>query len=66
MACHHKVGGPLSFGLTGVLLSIAQPLAQAGVPIFAVSTYDRDYVLVKESTLAAALAALSKAGYGLG
>ena len=57
-----KVAGPLDFSLTGVLLAIAQPLADAGISIFAVSTYDTDYVLVKEAALPAAVAALT--GYG--
>ena len=58
-----KVCGPLDFDLTGVVLSIAQPLAEAGVSIFALSTYDTDYVLVRESALAIAVAALSSAGH---
>ncbi len=58
-----KVSGPLDLGLTGVLLSIAQPLATAGVSIFALSTYDTDYVLVKDSALANAVSALSSAGH---
>lgn len=58
-----KVAGPLDFGLTGILLSVAQPLAEAGVSIFALSTYDTDYVLVKESALAEAVTALSSAGH---
>ena len=57
------VAGPLDFGLVGVLLSIAQPLAGAEIGIFAVSTYDTDYVLVKESSLEAAVAALSEFGH---
>jgi hypothetical protein len=55
-----KVAGPLDFSLTGILLSIAQPLAEAGIGIFAVSTYDTDYVLVKETSLGAAETALTK------
>jgi uncharacterized protein len=43
-----KVPGPLPFELTGVLASIAGPLAAAGLTLFAVSTYDTDYILVKE------------------
>lgn len=43
-----KVMGPLDFALTGILASLAAPLAQAQISIFAVSTYDTDYVLVKE------------------
>ena len=61
-----KVGGPLDFGLTGVLLSIARCLAEAGVSIFAMSTYDTDYVLVKESLLEEAVAALEAAGHRVG
>ena len=57
------VAGPLDFGLTGVLSSIARPLADAGVSIFAVSTFDTDYVLVKEPSLAAAVRALEAAGH---
>ncbi len=58
-----KVVGPLDFGLTGILCSIAQPLAEAEVSIFALSTYDTDYVLVKESALTTAIAALSSFGH---
>ena len=60
-----RVEGPLDFGLTGVLLSMAKPLAEAGVAIFALSTYDTDYVLVKEEKLAAAIGALEAAGHRL-
>ena len=57
-----KVAGPLDFALTGVLSGVAGPLAEAGVSIFAVSTFDTDYVLVKEERLGAAVAALRAAG----
>ncbi len=43
-----KVRGPLDLSLTGVLASLAGPLAEAGITIFAISTYETDYVLVKE------------------
>ncbi|MCK5430181.1 MAG: ACT domain-containing protein, partial [Anaerolineales bacterium] len=43
-----KVVGPLDFSLVGVLASLAVPLADAGVSIFALSTYDTDYILVKD------------------
>lgn len=46
-----KVRGPLDFGLTGILASLASPLAEAGVSIFALSTYDTDYILIKENDL---------------
>jgi hypothetical protein len=57
------VGGTLDFALTGILASLAAPLATAGVSIFAVSTHDTDYVLVPEGTLARAVAALTAAGH---
>jgi hypothetical protein len=58
-----RVDGPLDFALTGILAAIAEPLAQAGISIFAVSTYDTDYVLVPELALAAAVEALRRAGH---
>lgn len=54
-----SVEGPLDFGLTGVLASLAGPLAEAGVSIFAVSTYDTDYVLVPADRLDDARRALA-------
>jgi hypothetical protein len=57
-----KVAGPLDFALTGVLSAIAAPLAAAGVSVFAVATFDTDYVLVREERLAEAVAALRAAG----
>lgn len=57
------VEGPLEFSLTGVLASLASPLAQAGVSIFAVSTFDTDYVLVKEDSLQTAVTALRESGH---
>ena len=58
-----KIRGPLDFALTGVLASIAEPLAQSGIAIFAISTFDTDYVMVKESAVEAALQALLAAGH---
>lgn len=60
-----KVEGPLDFALTGVLSSIASPLAAAEVSIFAVSTFDTDYVLVKQGRLQEATLALSSAGFSI-
>ncbi len=60
-----QVEGPLDFGLTGVLAAIATPLAQAGISIFSVATYDTDYVLVKTERLDAALQALRAAGHSV-
>jgi hypothetical protein len=58
-----QVAGPLDFALTGVLAAIAGPLAAAEVSIFAVSTYDTDYVLVRDAALPAAFEALRRAGH---
>jgi hypothetical protein len=58
-----EIAGPLEFALTGVVAGIASPLAAAGVSIFAVSTFDTDYVLVKEDKLAEAIVALRAAAH---
>lgn len=58
-----EVVGPLDFSLTGVLASITRPLADAGVTIFAVSTFDTDYVLVRREALVDAVTALREAGH---
>jgi hypothetical protein len=60
-----KVQGPLTFSQIGVLAEITTPLAQAGVSIFVISTYDTDYVMVKETSLAKAINALRDAGHEL-
>lgn len=60
-----RVAGPLDFAQTGVLASIAAPLADAGISIFAVSSFDTDYVLVRGDALAAAIAALAAAGHDI-
>jgi uncharacterized protein len=59
------VEGPLDLGLTGVLAALLAPLADAGVAIFAVSTYDTDYVLVRAERLTEAVAALRAAGHAV-
>lgn len=61
-----EVDGPLDFALTGILAALATPLSEAGVSIFAVSTFDTDYVLVRDGQLPAALDALIAAGHILG
>jgi hypothetical protein len=43
-----RVAGPLDFGETGVLAGFLEPLAQAGIPVLALSTFDTDYLLVRE------------------
>jgi uncharacterized protein len=66
--CEHgwralQVAGPLDFSLTGVLSTIAAPLALAGISLFALSTYDTDYVLVRETDLDQAISVLTHAGH---
>lgn len=58
-----KVQGPLDFALTGILASLAQPLAEAKISIFAISTFDTDYLLVKAGDLDRATAALAAVGH---
>ncbi len=66
--CEHgwrylRVAGSQPFGLTGVLSSILEPLAAASISIFAISTFDTDYVLVKAADLERAIATLREAGH---
>lgn len=60
-----KLQGPFPLSLTGVLLSFIQPLSSNGIPIFAMATYDTDYVLIKEESAPAALSLLKAAGHEL-
>jgi hypothetical protein len=57
------VRGPLEFTLTGIMASLAGSLAAAGVPLFAVSTFDTDHILVKQSDVERAVHALREAGH---
>lgn len=58
-----RVDTPLDFSMTGVLASLAQPLAEAGISTFAIATHDTDYLLVKEESLEGAVEALAAAGH---
>jgi hypothetical protein len=58
-----KVAGPLDLALTGVLASLVNPLAEAQINIFAISTFDTDYLLVKGYNLAGACDVLRGAGF---
>ncbi len=58
-----RVRGVLEFSLLGILAGLTGALAKAGVPVFAVSTYDTDYLLIKQTALERAKHALSTAGY---
>ena len=57
-----RVRGPLDLALTGILAHLSRILAEAGVTIFAVSTFDTDYVLVPATELASAIEALRTNG----
>jgi len=58
-----RVAGPLSFELTGILADLSAPLARSGIPIFVISTYETDYLLVNVSDLDRARAALEDEGH---
>ena len=58
-----KVIGPLDLALTSVLSDLLEPLADAGISVFSVSTFDTDYLLVKTENLAATASLLSLAGF---
>ena len=58
-----KLKGPLDFNLTGILAGISDILAQGDISIFAISTFDTDYILVRKYDLSSARTKLSQAGY---
>ena len=58
-----RIQGVLDFSLIGILSKLSGILADEGIGIFAVSTYNTDYILVKEENFDRALSVLSQAGY---
>lgn len=60
-----QVLGPLDFSIVGLLASLSSALAEKDIPIFAISTFDTDYILVKRSCFEAACEALTLKGYKL-
>ncbi len=60
-----RLEGPFPFSQTGVLLSFIEPLSSNGVPIFAIATYDTDYVLIPEDFAGAAFEQLRTSGHEL-
>ena len=58
-----RITGTLDFSLIGVLAGISAVLAENGIGIFVLSTYDTDYILTKQETYARALQLLAQAGY---
>ena len=60
-----KCEGPLDNSLTGIIASLAEPLAGASVPIFPIATHDTDYLLIKEQHLEIAIHALTTYGHAV-
>jgi hypothetical protein len=60
-----RVAGTIPFSVVGVLASLVAPLAEAGISVFAVSTFDTDYLLVKEKDFGEALDALRRSGHAV-
>lgn len=58
-----EVEGPLDFTLTGVLHELLQPLAEAQIPVFTLSTFDTDWILVPAASAAAAADAWRRSGH---
>ena len=61
--CALEVAGPLDFSLTGVVSALVEPLAEAEIPIFVLSTFETDYLLVRELDLPRAVEVLASAGH---
>ena len=60
-----QLEGPFLFSQTGILLSFIQPLSGNGVPIFAICTYDTDYILIQEEHMGGVVELLRQAGHEL-
>jgi hypothetical protein len=63
--CVFEVAGPLDFSLTGVVSSLVAPLAEEEIPLFVVSTFETDYLLVREHDLHRSVEALTGAGHSV-
>lgn len=60
-----RVAGTMDFSLVGIVASLVAPLADAGISVFVLSTFDTDYLLVKEPNLEQAIAVLRRAGHAI-
>lgn len=60
-----RVAGSMPFSMVGVLAALVQPLADVGISMFAVSTFDTDYVFVKADDLEKAQRVLKEAGHSI-
>lgn len=58
-----EVEGPLDFALTGIVAALTNPLAEVGISVFVISTFDTDYLMVREPLLAKTVATLRDAGH---
>ncbi|KZO93967.1 hypothetical protein CALVIDRAFT_539338 [Calocera viscosa TUFC12733] len=58
-----KVQGPMEHSLTGILNALSEPLKAAKIPIFAISTWNTDYVLITDDNASAAVEALKSDGW---
>jgi hypothetical protein len=63
--CALELAGPLHFSLTGVVAALVTPLAEAEVPIFVISTFETDYLFVRERDLERSVDALAEAGHSV-
>lgn len=63
--CALELIGPLDFTLTGVVASLVSPLADSDVPIFVISTFETDYLLVREPDYSRAVGSLRAAGHSV-
>lgn len=61
--CSLRIVGTLDFSWTGILVAVAEPLAANGISIFAISTYDTDYILVQSDQLSTAIQVLQQYGH---
>lgn len=60
-----KVEGPLDFAMTGILADLTKPLAEANISVFALSTYDTDYLLIRDRDVTSAVAVLRAEGHSV-
>ncbi len=58
-----RIGGLLGFSETGILSSVTAPLAEEGIPVYVLSTYSTDLILIKEKDLSKAVLALTRSGH---
>lgn len=60
-----KIEGPLGFSLVGILAKIANIMSENNISIFAISTYDTDYILIKQGNINKSVEVLKKENYNV-